>query len=99
MLHFLLHITGGNSGDSPIYLEFSGFVAIVLGSGFIVTWYKNSRCHVDGCHKHGKYPFQHYRLCHLHHPAVPKKITHLHIKKTHLDSLKQKDNTKDIRIK
>lgn len=88
MLHFLLHITGGDNGSGPFYLELSGFLGLVLGCGFVITWFKNSRCHVDGCNKHGKYPFQHYKLCKNHHLDVPKKVTHLHIKKLHKDSLK-----------
>lgn len=53
----------------------------------IVVWWKTHECHVDGCHRFGKHPFQHYKLCKKHHPAVPDKVTHTHVKKLHKDSL------------
>lgn len=64
------NLWGGFIGDSALFAA-------------AITWYVHSRCHVDGCHKHAKYPFQHYKLCKNHHPGVPKKVTHLHIKQLH----------------
>lgn len=87
MLHFLLHVTGGDNGSGPFYLELSGFVALLGFVGAAWTYLKHARCHVDGCNKRGKYPFQHYKLCRLHHPAVPEHITHAHIKVLHKHEL------------
>lgn len=81
MIHtFWVLITSTTNWFYGIMSSWFGF--IFYAGGFI-TYYKHSRCHVDTCHKRGKYPFQHYKLCKNHHPAVPNKITHLHIKQLH----------------
>jgi hypothetical protein len=78
------HIPAGQY--SNWYNFWSGFgsdigeVTIIVG---LVAWWKQGECHVDKCHKRGKYPFQHFKLCRVHHPGVPDKITHLHIKQLH----------------
>jgi len=75
------------AGQYSVYYNFwSGFGSDLAEFGIIVGLvriYVNSRCHEDKCHKHGKYPFQHYKLCAIHHPDVPKNVTHLSIMKLH----------------
>lgn len=84
ILHFILHITGGDNGATVWYLEESGFVGLLFYCGVAIKWYQHSRCHVSACHKHGKYPFHHYKLCKQHHPEVPAgDITQEHIMKQH----------------
>jgi len=56
----------------------AGEVTLIIGA---VTWYYHNQCHVDKCHKIGKHPFKHYKLCKKHHPGVPAKVTMLHILK------------------
>ena len=56
----------------------------------VIAWYIHNQCHVNTCHKIGKHPFKHYKLCAKHHPEVPTTgITHLHIVQLH-----RKDNKK-----
>lgn len=81
--NLLLHVTGGDNGAGAWYLEESGFLGLLFCCGFVITWFKHTRCHVAGCNKHGKYPFQHYKLCKNHHPEVPNKVTHVHIQLAH----------------
>lgn len=83
---WLLHATGADNTSGVQYGFWSGFGSdfgeITLIIGF-VAWWKHNECHVDGCHRPGRHPFKHYRLCGKHHPAVPNKVTHLHIKQLH----------------
>lgn len=91
------HITPAQvaRGGSPEYNFWSGFgsdigefaiVTAIIGSSIKV--YQHTRCHVDGCNKYASHPFQHYKLCRDHHPAVPSKISHLHIVKLHKEAQK-----------
>jgi len=52
-------------GDS--YLEL--LTLAILISAF-VTAYKHIECHEDGCHRLGKFPHGHLKLCKIHHPLV-----------------------------
>lgn len=81
--HWIFVAVGGSNASGGQYLIWSGVVGDLGIFAAIITWYFHSRCHVETCHKRGKYPFQHYKLCYIHHPDVPDKITHLHIKKLH----------------
>lgn len=81
--HWLLHVTGGDNGSGPFYLEWSGFISLLFACGFVITWFRHSRCHVEKCNRHGKFPFHHYKLCKKHHPLVPQVVTHKHIKDMH----------------
>ena len=85
-----LNWTGSNNTSGNQYGFWSGFgsdigeVTLIIGA---ITWYIHNQCHVDGCHKLGKHPFKHYKLCKKHHPDIPiGGITHLHIKKLHKDT-------------
>lgn len=85
ILNWLYHIFGV-SGVGSYYGFWSGFgsdISELAILGAVIGIYRNSRCHVDGCHRHGKYPFQHYKLCHIHHPQVDGKLTHAHVKELH----------------
>ena len=53
-------------GDS--YLEL--LTLAVLVSAF-ATAYKHLECHQTGCHRLGRYPHGHLKLCARHHPLVP----------------------------
>lgn len=52
-------------------------VTLIIGA---VAWYIHNQCHVESCHKLGKHPFRQYKLCRKHHPDIPDRITHLHLK-------------------
>ena len=86
---WLLSVTGTHipAGQYSNWYNFwSGFgsdIAEFAIVGGLINLWRKSRCHVDGCNKHGKYPFQHYKLCSRHHPGVPKNVTHLSIMKLH----------------
>lgn len=74
-------------GEYSVYYNFwSGFgsdigeVTIIVA---LISYYRSTRCHIDKCHRRGKYPFQHYKLCHIHHPKVDGELTHKHIKELH----------------
>jgi hypothetical protein len=94
VLHWLAVHTGTSipAGQYSDYYNFwSGFGSDLAEFGIIggmVHIWLNTRCHVDGCYRHGRFPFHHYKLCRLHHPAVPAKINHLHIVKLHRESVR-----------
>lgn len=71
--HSLLHYTGGDDGNSPWYLEPSGFVSLVftlvpLWVGVIV-FLRHHNCHVDGCRsvRTSLDPAVHAPACRTHH--------------------------------
>lgn len=72
-LHFLSEQTVGDS-----YLELLSLAVLI--SAF-ATAYKHIECHKDGCHRLGRFPHGHLKLCAHHHPGVPNdgKITSEHI--------------------
>jgi hypothetical protein len=62
-LHFLTEQVFGDS-----YLEL--LTLAVLVSAF-ATAYKHVECHKNGCHRLGRFPHGHLKLCARHHPLVP----------------------------
>lgn len=66
----LLHVTGGDNGASPWYLEESGFVGLLMGAGFISSWYKKHNCHQGRCWRIGLHGVGDGSLvvCKKHHP-------------------------------
>lgn len=90
--HLFLHFTGSDDTSSVYYGFWSGFGSdlgeITLIAG-LVAWWRAGECHVDSCHRRGKYPFKHYKLCRVHHPDMPDKVTRLHIMKAN-KALKEK---------
>ena len=38
---------------------------------FVVGAYRHIECHHSGCHRLGRFPHGHYKLCRVHHPQVP----------------------------
>ena len=38
---------------------------------FVVGVYRHIECHHSGCHRLGRFPHGHYKLCRVHHPQVP----------------------------
>jgi hypothetical protein len=54
-------------------------VISLIGIGGVVSMVF---CHHRGCLRRGRFPYGHYRLCHVHHPHVPSdgKITDEHVK-------------------
>jgi hypothetical protein len=62
-LHFLSEQVFGDS-----YLEL--LTLAVLVSAF-ATAYKHIECHQSGCHRLGRFPHGHLKLCARHHPLVP----------------------------
>lgn len=80
------HAVGMTNGSGPEYLFWSGFgsdLSEFIIFGGIISVFRQHNCHVKGCWRWGKHPFQQYKLCARHHPNVPKKLTHLHIVKLH----------------
>ncbi len=45
-----------------------GELAII---GAVAGAYRKAECHQEGCHRLGRFPHGHYKLCHVHHPHVP----------------------------
>ena len=43
-------------------------VISLIGIGGVVSMVF---CHHKGCFRRGRFPYGHYRLCHVHHPHVP----------------------------
>jgi len=72
-LHFLSEQVFGDS-----YLEFLSLAVLV--SAFTAA-YKHIECRQSGCHRLGRFPHGHLKLCARHHPHVPNdgKITAAHI--------------------
>jgi hypothetical protein len=66
MLATFKFLTESVFGDS--YLEL--LTLAVLVSAF-ATAYKHIECHQEGCHRLGRYPHGHLKLCARHHPLVP----------------------------
>lgn len=83
-------ITSGWLGDLTL---------LGAATGGLTTYYRHSRCHIDGCRKHGRYPFKHYRLCRNHHPHVPATVTHVHILKLHKQDIKPQGEGHGIRLR
>jgi hypothetical protein len=55
-------------------------VISLIGIGGVVSMIF---CHHRGCYRRGRFPYGHYRLCHVHHPHVPSdgRITDAHVHK------------------
>jgi hypothetical protein len=70
---------------------FSGSWVELVGTISLVTLlfgaYRRFECHVSGCHRIGRFPHGHYKLCHVHHPQVPDdgKITAERVKALHVN--------------
>jgi hypothetical protein len=73
VLLWLLHVTGGDDGSGAWYLEWSGFVSLVIS--VVPLWLglfiflKKHNCHVNGCRSvitHDD-PAVHAPACRLHH--------------------------------
>jgi hypothetical protein len=78
--HLFLHLTGISNVSGPWYGFWSGFGSDLGLLGAVVIFVRHQNCHVKGCWRIGRHPYQHYRLCSKHHPAVPGRVTHEHIK-------------------
>jgi hypothetical protein len=98
--HWFLTVTGSNNTSGIWYGFWSGFgsdLGEVVLIGGLIQIYRGTRCHVDeratggkNCRRRGRFPFQHYKLCKIHHPNVPQNVTHLHIMKLHKEQQKSK---------
>lgn len=86
LLVWFLHVTGADNTSGVQYGFWSGFGSdfgeVALVGSLIALWH-HLECHIDGCHRPGRFPFHHYKLCRKHHPAVPTHVTHFHIKQLH----------------
>lgn len=80
---WLLHVTGGDNGSGPWYLEESGFVGAVegiTGLAGIGILLRVVNCHADGCKRLG---FHHvhgtsFRTCRRHHPTGGNTVKQIH---------------------
>lgn len=50
------------------WVELASTVTLIT---LLVGAYRHFECHVSGCHRPGRFSHGHYKLCHVHHPAVP----------------------------
>jgi hypothetical protein len=50
------------------WIELAGTVTLIA---FVIGAYKHLECHVNGCHRVGRFQHGHYKLCRVHHPNVP----------------------------
>jgi hypothetical protein len=85
VVHWLLHVTGGDNGSGGWYLEWSGFIALVvtvvpIWVG-IVVFIRHHNCHVDGCKsiRTSLDPKVHAPACRRHHS-----LGHLHGESQHV---------------
>lgn len=74
-------------GDSV--LEFLGLISLLA---FFAGAWRHIECQRDGCHRWGRFPHGHYKLCRVHHPAVPDdgRITGEHIQAITQNQTKEK---------
>lgn len=89
LFHWFEHGTGMTNVSDPEYGFWSGFGSDIqefFVVGAIIRWAVHHNCHVKGCWRLGRHPFQHYKLCGRHHPAIPHTISFLHIAKLHKES-------------
>ena len=89
MWQWIAHLLGLDNASGPTYLFWSGFFGDTTIIGGAILLYLHHNCHVKGCPRIGRHPFQHYKLCAKHHPAVPSKVTHLHIMKLHKNRINE----------
>jgi hypothetical protein len=63
------------------WVELAAIASLLTILGAFATAYRHIECHQDGCHRLGRFPHGHLRLCHVHHPLVPAdgRITAEHI--------------------
>lgn len=82
LVHFWWAISSVTNAFYGVMSGWFGDVTIFVSAGTgIIMYYRHSRCHVNGCNRHGKYPFKHYKLCEIHHPEVSAEgVTHEHIR-------------------
>ena len=90
---WLWHFLGIDNASGNAYLAWSGFGSdigefAILGA--LVAHYKRHTCHVDSprfCWRPGTHPVAGtpFRVCRVHHPAVPGQITADHIADAHAE--------------
>lgn len=78
--HTFLHVTGGDNGSGPFYLEWSGWVGAVEGLTFVgavIAGMRHLNCREPRCWRPGHQIMMadgtHIRTCHRHHPTHPRK--------------------------
>lgn len=88
LANVFIHVTGGDNGAGIFYLEESGFIGLVFGCGFIITWYRKHNCHQHYCPWLGKHSVGDGSIivCRKHHPVLHqhKRILPEHIMSEHL---------------
>lgn len=69
--NFLLHLTGGDNGSGVIYLELSGFIAVLGYLSLLGGFLRRHNCHQHRCWRLAKHPVADGSIvvCHKHHPA------------------------------
>jgi hypothetical protein len=50
------------------WVELASTITLIA---FVIGAYKHLECHVNGCHRVGRFQHGHYKLCRVHHPNVP----------------------------
>jgi hypothetical protein len=78
-MHWLLHVTGIDTQQSPWYDFWSGVgtqISLCLGA---IAVYRKHNCHKRWCPWIGRYPVGQYYVCRGHHPALPRHISLEHI--------------------
>jgi hypothetical protein len=60
------------------WVELASTITLIA---FVLGVYRHLECHKSGCHRLGRFQHGRYKLCRVHHPAVPStgKITQEHI--------------------
>jgi hypothetical protein len=89
--HWVQEVLGVNTGLPLHTLRWYNFFSgagsdigeVALVGSLIAIW-RGTRCHIDGCNRHGKFQFKHYKLCRIHHPHIPQGgVSHTHIMQLH----------------
>lgn len=73
MIHFILHVTGIDTQQSPWYDFWSGIATQGAFLAAIIAGYRNKNCHKKWCPRLGQIDPVH------HHPACKKHHSHSHL--------------------
>jgi hypothetical protein len=68
VLHFISQ--SQQSGQPVVITSWMELLTLIVLISALAAIYKHFECHEEGCHRHGKYPHGHIKLCSKHHPLI-----------------------------
>ena len=88
MLAILHWISQAPQSGQPVvitsWMELLTVATLLTVFGAVIGAYRHIECHQEGCHRLGRFPHGHLKLCHVHHPHVPSDGK---INQTHIDAM------------